>query len=208
MNHVALLGDSIFDNAKYVPDRPPLIEQVQKSLPGTWRATLLAVDGDVTRDVTLQMKKITSDITHLVLSVSGNDALGASSILEQSTDTIADALTILNVVGKQFQQSYRKLLEALVALKKPCAVCTIYDAIPGLDAAEQTALAIFNEIILREAFRVGFSIIDLRLICNNASDYSHISSIEPSAIGGAKIATVITELLTTAQFPVRSAIFM
>ena len=28
MGHVVLLGDSIFDNAWYVPNRPPVIEQL------------------------------------------------------------------------------------------------------------------------------------------------------------------------------------
>lgn len=51
MRHVVLLGDSIFDNARYVPDRPPVIEQLQKALPPGWRASLLAVDGAVTEDV-------------------------------------------------------------------------------------------------------------------------------------------------------------
>jgi hypothetical protein len=45
MGHIILLGDSIFDNARYVPDRPPVIEQVRRSLQSGWRATLLAVDG-------------------------------------------------------------------------------------------------------------------------------------------------------------------
>ncbi len=33
MGHVVLLGDSIFDNARYVADRPPVIEQVRRALP-------------------------------------------------------------------------------------------------------------------------------------------------------------------------------
>ena len=50
MGHVILLGDSIFDNERYVPDRPPVIEQVRHSLPTGWQASLLAVDGHVTED--------------------------------------------------------------------------------------------------------------------------------------------------------------
>ena len=33
MGHVVLLGDSIFDNARYVPDRPPVIDQLRQALP-------------------------------------------------------------------------------------------------------------------------------------------------------------------------------
>ena len=33
MSHVVLLGDSIFDNASYVPGRPAVIDQMRTSLP-------------------------------------------------------------------------------------------------------------------------------------------------------------------------------
>lgn len=47
MLYLVLLGDSIFDNAAYVPDGLPVIEQVRQQLAGTGdRASLLAVDGD------------------------------------------------------------------------------------------------------------------------------------------------------------------
>ena len=49
--YVVLLGDSIFDNARYVPGRPAVIEQVPGALPQGWRASLRAADGHVTADV-------------------------------------------------------------------------------------------------------------------------------------------------------------
>src|SRR5580704_3369076 len=69
MGHVILLGDSIFDNERYVPDRPPVIEQVRRALPAGWQATLLAVDGHMTEDVANQLKRLPADATHLVVSV-------------------------------------------------------------------------------------------------------------------------------------------
>ena len=47
----------------------------------------------------------------------------------------------------------------------------------------------FNDVILRVAFKHGLSVIDLRLICNEVVDYAN--SIEPSGIGGRKIAGAI-----------------
>ena len=85
-------------------------------------------------------------------------------------------------------------------MRKPTAVCTVYDAVPGLGAAEKTALASFNEIILREAFVRGLPVIDLRLICTLPGDYSPLSPIEPSVLGGAKIARVIAEVATQHNF--------
>lgn len=36
MNHLALLGDSIFDNAAYVAGAPTVIDQVNAKLPPGW----------------------------------------------------------------------------------------------------------------------------------------------------------------------------
>jgi len=72
MAHVVLLGDSIFDNAAYVPGQPRLTEQVAAY---GHEVSLLAVDGSVTADVVGQSQKISAAATHLALSVGGNDAL-------------------------------------------------------------------------------------------------------------------------------------
>ena len=61
MKHIILLGDSIFDNASYVPGKSPIIKQLQSQLPTSWKATLLAVDGDVTEDVLSQTSNLPDD---------------------------------------------------------------------------------------------------------------------------------------------------
>ena len=201
MGHAVLLGDSIFDNARYVPDRSPVVEQVRKSLPSDWRVTLLAVDGHVTDDVEIQLRSLPTDATLLVVSAGGNDALGESSIiLSEAASTVGEALCLFHEVRTRFRNSYRSMLNALAKAEKPTAVCTIYDAIPGLGEAERTALAGFNEIILREAFAAGLPVIDLRLVCDQADDYSQVSSIEPSVSGGSKIARAIARMATNHDF--------
>jgi hypothetical protein len=206
MGHVVLLGDSIFDNARYVPDRPPVIAQLRQALPPGWLASLLAVDGRITEDVANQLKDLPGDATHLVVSAGGNDALGESSILNEAACTVGEALTIIHEVRTRFRHSYRAMLQALSAVEKPVAVCTVYDAIPGLGPAEQAALAGFNEVILREAFLAGLPVIDLRLVCDRPSDYSHVSAIEPSTVGGAKIVRLIVEIVTKHDFRYRRSI--
>jgi lysophospholipase L1-like esterase len=148
MGHVVLLGDSIFDNASYVPDRPPVEQQVRQALPAGWKVTLLAVDGHTTQDVASQLARLPDDASHLFVSVGGNDALGAGWILGQRVHLVDEAL---------------RLLHALKATGKPVTVCTIYDQVPGLGTAERAALACFNETILREAVAARFNVIDLRL---------------------------------------------
>ncbi len=95
---------------------------------------------------------------------------------------------------------YRMMLSHVMSFDLPTAVCTIYDSVPGLEPNEATALAIFNEIILREAASKRIPVIDLRLICTDAADYSIRSPIEPSSIGGEKIAQAIIRMLSNHDF--------
>ena len=134
MNHAVLLGDSIFDNAAYVPGKPSVIEQLRKTLPGDWKATLLAVDGDVTADVQHQIERLP------------DDALGHSSILDQSAGSVKEVLEYFTSVRTSFQQTYRKMIQTLKGLNKNLAVCTVYDCVPGYKGSPMTALALFNEI--------------------------------------------------------------
>jgi hypothetical protein len=201
MNHVVLLGDSIFDNGRYVPGGPSVIEHLRRSLPGNWRASLLARDGAGTAEAGRQIDDLSADATHLVLSVGGNDALDHSSlILQEPAGAFAEVLSRLAEIQEQFRRAYRGVLERVLGQGKPTVVCTVYDAIPGLDPAERTGLCLFNDIILREAFRAGVPVLDLRLVCIDAADYARSSPIEPSVVGGGKIARAITRLLTGFDF--------
>lgn len=196
MGHVVLLGDSIFDNASYVQGGPAVVDHLRKRLPEGWNATLAAVDGAVVDDVRAQFKSIPADATHLVLSAGGNDALGVSGLVRNGpSDSFAHALGHLHAIQAAFQQEYRRLLEGLLALHRPLAVCTIYDAIPILEPAEVAGLCLFNDVILREAFRKRLPVVDLRLVCSHAGHYAAVSPIEPSVEGGARIADALARLL-------------
>lgn len=58
MSHVVLLGDSIFDNGRYVPGGPSVIAHLRKALPDGWRATLLARDGAGTGQLACQLEQM------------------------------------------------------------------------------------------------------------------------------------------------------
>ena len=195
MAHIVLLGDSILDNAAYVPGKSPVIEQLRSVLPANWKASLLAADGDVTEDVLTQITQLPSDASHLVVSCGGNDALRKLYVLIEGVMTIGEAMDRFARILAEFRSSYQKMLAALIKTGCNVTACTIYDRIPGLEANRQTALALFNEVILREAIGSGINLIDLRHICSEASDYSDISAIEPSEQGGNKIVTAISHLL-------------
>ena len=200
MGHVVLLGDSIFDNAAYVRGRPSVLEQLRQELPEGWRATLVAVDGASVADVRVQLSGLDGSATHLFLSAGGNDALNASGVFADAVRTVAEAAGRLGVIQARFRKEYQELIDELIALGKPLGVCTIYDSIPGLEGAERAALAVFNDVILRSALTARAAVIDLRLVCDEAADYSDVSPIEPSAVGGAKIARVIAEVAVKHNF--------
>ncbi len=193
MGHIALLGDSIFDNGIYVPDGPAVLGQLRKALPQDWSASLLAVDGDVISGVEEQLEHLPADATHLVVSCGGNDALGYLPVLSEPVRQVADGLARFAEIRDEFTQAYRQMLCRVIETGRDVTVCTIYDCIPDLEPAAQSALAMFNELILREATAAQVPIIDLRLVCRERLDYSEISPIEPSAQGGQKIVRAICD---------------
>lgn len=196
MPHVVLLGDSIFDNGAYTAGGPEVITQLRSLLPHGWKATLLAVDGARSEDVTLQLERLPQDASHLVLSAGGNDALAHSDLLEGPAASAPQLLGFLADAGAVFEGRYRRLVERLTELKLPLTLCTIYNGNfpdPEFQRIASTALCVFNDAILRIAFELELGIIDLRLLCSEPSDYAN--PIEPSSRGGLKIAQAIVRAL-------------
>jgi len=201
-NHVVLLGDSIFDNATYVPGELPVIDQLRQHLPKGWQATLAAVDGDTTPGLFDQTQRLPPSATHLIISSGGNDALRELERLNLPVDSMRSALTRLADIHETFETKYRAMLKHVESLGRHVAVCTIYESIPGLDRSLRSTLSLFNDVILREAIRAQIPVIDLRHICTLPSDYSSLSPIEPSSTGGMKIAKAIAALLLSHDFNV------
>jgi hypothetical protein len=201
VGHIVLLGDSIFDNRAYVPQEPAVVDQLKAALPAGWYATLLAVDGSATAEVRDQLVRIPDDATHLFVSAGGNDALNESGVLKNNVRTVSEGAGLLAAVQARFQSDYKQMLRAVLSVRKPVAVCTIYDSIPGLGAPERAAVSLFNDVILRSAFAIGLPVIDLRLVCDKPDDYSAVSPIEPSARGGAKIAAIVAEVALLDKYP-------
>lgn len=196
MPHVVLLGDSIFDNAAYTRGGPDVITQLRGILPDGWRATLGAVDGATTHDMARQLRELPSDVTHLVLSVGGNDALGHMDLLDLRVRSSAEVLDQLAMAAGEFEARYRRTVNALLERRAPLTLCTIYNGnFPDVDFQRlaSTALTVFNDVILRVAFERALAVIDLRLVCSEPADYAN--PIEPSSRGGAKIAEAINGAL-------------
>jgi hypothetical protein len=192
MRHVVLLGDSIFDNAPYVPKGCGVQAQLQAMLRDGHRVILLARDGDVLADVKTQVSRLQA---MPVQSANVIVSCGLVGYMQSSVKSILEAAALLASWQAEFRFEYRRMLDAVLAQGLPVAVSTIYDGVPGLAPGLRTALAVFNDVILREAAARRLPVLDLRLVCDDPGDYSPVSPIEPSQQGGSKIAAAIAELV-------------
>jgi GDSL-like Lipase/Acylhydrolase family len=193
--HVALLGDSIFDNRSYTRGEPDVVAHLRRLLSADWTASLLAVDGSVSTELAEQLPGVANDVTHLVISVGGNDALMYSDLLNRPVSSTHEALGLFRDRVDRFERDYRTAIGGALALGRPTTLCTIYNGnLPAPQApTARIALSMFNDVILRVAFERHLPVIDLRLICNEPADYAN--PIEPSGRGGWKIAKAITRSL-------------
>jgi hypothetical protein len=193
--HIALLGDSIFDNAAYTKGQPDVVTHLRRMLPVGLVASLLAVDGSTTADLQPQIVGIPSDVSRVVLSIGGNDALSNADILNLPVDSTREALHLFGERASRFERDYRSAVTELSERISKVTVCTIYNGNLPADQAPsaRVALMMFNDAILRVAFQLRLSVIDLRLVCSEPADYAN--PIEPSGAGGAKIARAIANVL-------------
>jgi hypothetical protein len=137
-----------------------------------------------------------------VISAGGNDALRAEALLSERVGSVADGLGRLALARERFGEAYQAMLEPILARGLPVAVCTIYD--PRFpDRLRQrlavAGLALFNDVIIRQAIIHRISVLDLRLVCDEDADFAN--PIEPSVQGGGKIATAIAHWVSGQTCP-------
>ena len=224
MKHIILAGDSVFDNRTYVEvGEPDVRDQLADLLDDGDKATLIAVDGDINNNVSKQLDNIPNDATHLFISIGGNDALMHIDAFTETVTTIGEALDSFNEMVHKFERDYIKMLTNVVKYGLKTTLCTIYnpcfdhddmDSInymlppnPNLEKLQQrsiTALPLFNNIIFQEAFNFGLPVMDLRLIFNDKADYSN--PIEPSVVGGIKMAKIIKEISYNHDFSIEQSV--
>jgi len=215
MKHIVLLGDSIFDNNSYVNSGELDVPNQLRSLVGhRSRITNLAVDGHKIRHVKNQLDNLPPSATNLFVSVGGNDGLGHLSIFNSHVSTVGEALRQMYRIGNNFKKRYSEMVDLVLSYNIPTAFCSIY--YPRFDARslnrvqhymtaiqngreiQEMAMAaetIFNDIITYEIFKRKIPLIDLRVLCDDDEDFAN--PIEPSCIGGMKIAETISFIADT-----------
>ena len=125
VEHVVLLGDSIFANAAYVGSDPDVITHLRTMLPSGWKATLCAVDGAATQALAAQVKQLPEDASRLFISIGGNDALGNIDLLSMKVSSSSEMLAAFARRIAAFEKSYRHAIDAVIDRSLPTTVCTI-----------------------------------------------------------------------------------
>ena len=197
---VVLLGDSILDNGAYTRGGPHVAEQVQAALPDGWRCVLAAVDGATMADVRPQLDDVPKDAALLVVSAGGNDLLMHTTILDEPAQRSSEVLGKLTQLADMFEVEYRSMLKPVLALGIPTVLCTVYNGnLPGPERTlAATAMAVFDARIGKIAVEKKLPVIELRAVCNRPEDYAN--PIEPSSIGGEKIARAIARVAAEHDF--------
>ena len=197
-HHVSLLGDSIIDNKVYVGEGELSVTEHLQRNPSSY-FTMIAVDGDTTKDVLdNQLDNLKESVSHIVLSIGGNDLLQNLHLLQDETSGMKFALEKCSELISEIQENYIKILEHLSQYDAKVLLCTVYEGdlesdllLAKYDKAGQVMLKMHNDTVYYLASKFEVDVLELRNIFTNKEDYAN--PIEPSHIGGEKLPKAIIQ---------------
>ena len=181
-----------------------------------------AVDGHTMRDLldTQLSDEGLNEATHIVMSIGGNDLLQNISFL-QMTSKLSEVMDKDARIGKwgvrelnpsrnkvfeetyfeiikPFNSLYETIVEKLSNYRAKLLLCTVYEGdLFGSDEFEnvfyssKTMVSIFNDLVYKSSSKFKTDVLELRNIFVSSEDYAN--PIEPSHIGGEKLAKSIVE---------------
>jgi lysophospholipase L1-like esterase len=197
-HYVSLLGDSIIDNKVYVGEGElSVTEHLQYNSSSNF--TMIAVDGDTTEEVLdNQLDILKNPVSHIVLSIGGNDLLQNLHLLQDETSGMKFALEKSSELIGEIQENYTKILQHLSQYDAKVLLCTVYEGdlesdvlLAEYDKAGQAMLKMHNDSVYYLASKFDVDVLELRNIFTNKVDYAN--PIEPSHIGGEKLAKSIIQ---------------
>lgn len=196
IRHMVLLGDAL----QNIDLGSGEIESVLVPRPrNPWKMTVLKSLQRMQRG---HVREIPEDATHLVVSIEGAWAIEASGLLQGRAHTIGEALETLATAADEFEVILSGMIAAAQETGLPTVVCTLvpaHYAKPAQHRIFSTALAIFNDRVLRRAAAAGLSIVDLRLVCDEDADYASATLL--SRAGVRKAANVVRAALYDVSRP-------
>ena len=201
MSYITLLGDSIIDNKTYVQKGELSVLEHLENI-SEYEYTQLAFDGDTTLNV-LNGQLLSPAIatsSHFVLSIGGNDLLQNLSFLyEGPVNKINDAVAgVQQYIFKPLEQRFETIIQRLSSHRANLLLCTVYEGDLGRtdefrDVLDSSKIMVssFNDTVYKTASKYNADVLELRHIFTSPEDYAN--PIEPSHIGGEKLAQAITD---------------
>jgi hypothetical protein len=185
IRHLVLLGDAL----QNIDLGQGEIESALVPRPrNPWKLTVLQAPQILRRQT---VRAIPADASHIGICVDGGWAIETSGLLQGGAQSIREALDVLASAADEFDNILLRLIAAATETGLPTIVCTLVPAHylePSQERVAAAALAIFNDRILRRAFAARLSIVELRLVCDEDSDYASETLL--SHAGVRKVANV------------------
>ncbi len=203
IRHLVLLGDALQNIDLGEGDRESALVPRPRN---PWKLTVLEPSQVLQHK---NVRAIPGDASHIGVCLDGGWAIETSGLLLGGTQSIRDALDVLAAAADEFENIFGRLIAAATETGLPTVVCTLVPARyqePSQQRVAATALAIFNDRILRRAFAARLSIVELRLVCDEESDYAKETLLSRSGVR--KVSNVgRSALYEISREPGRSRVF-
>ena len=201
MNRVVLFGDSIIDNKTYVSHGEFSVLEHLENI-SNYEYIQVAYDGHTTFDVQNKQLHLSTieKPSHIVLSVGGNDLLQNLPYLSKGpVSNVNEAVSgIQQHIFEPLEQRFETIIEELSSQRANLLICTVYEGDLGRtdefkDVLDSSKIMVssFNDIVYKTAKKYNADVLELREIFITSDDYAN--PIEPSHIGGEKLAKSIVE---------------
>lgn len=180
-NNVILMGDSVLNNANYVPEGKSVFDTLKTKLSNILN---VSKDGATMNDLYGQLDKIPINLnneeTYIFISAGGNNILNKGASL-----TSNDVIQLFN--------NYMDFLEALRAKLSNVQINIINLYLPANPRYQTYKAAIdqWNQLINDNSSKIGamYNVVDLHSLLTRPEDF--IYDIEPSETASEKIANLI-----------------
>lgn len=180
-NNVILMGDSVLNNANYVPAGKSVYDVLKTKLTNV---TNVSKDGATISDLYGQLDKVSIDLnktkTHIFISAGGNDILNKRT--ELSTNDII----------KMFK-TYMDFLKALRAKLGSAKINIMNLYLPTNPRYQSYKASVdqWNKLINESSNKIGemYNVVDLNSLLKTPEDF--VYDIEPSEGASEKIANII-----------------
>jgi hypothetical protein len=190
IRHLVLLGDAL-QNIQLGEGHP---EDALVPRPrNPWKLTVLQAPEVLRKS---HVRAIPAQASHIGICIDGGWAIETSGLLQGDAQSVRGTLDALASAADEFERILACLIAAAKETGLPTIICTLVPARyvdPVQERAAATALAIFNDRILRRAFAERLSIVELRLVCDEDSDYASETLL--SHAGVRKVANVARSAL-------------